>query len=277
MSANIVTPASYGLRSWRCYPDLMALPHRHNDVELNFLLEGEVAYMYRDREVRFMPGQLVIFWAAIPHQLIERPLHCDFCIVTLPLELFLTWKLPPRFVHTVLSGDVVIDRDPASASIDRLMFLRWHTDLSACSDSTVVLKELEARLWRLAWQQSISPETQRHEPSTVAERMAQYIILNYQTLLSVKEVADAVGLHPNYAMNCFKRTFNMIIWEYTLQYRVAQAQRLLATSDASVLDVAFQCGFRSVSSFYAAFHRFTGKTPTDVRRGERKSLKRITK
>ncbi|MBO9392294.1 AraC family transcriptional regulator, partial [Caldilinea sp.] len=67
--------------------------------------------------------------------------------------------------------------------------------------------------------------------------------------------------------------FNMTIWEYTLQYRVAQAQRLLATSDTSVLDVALQSGFRSLSSFYAAFQRFTGKTPTDVRRGEKKSLK----
>uniref|UniRef100_A0A7C1FU23 Helix-turn-helix domain-containing protein n=1 Tax=Caldilinea aerophila TaxID=133453 RepID=A0A7C1FU23_9CHLR len=273
MGKNIATPISYGLRSWRCHPDLMTLAHRHNDIELNFLLAGEVVYIYRDQKVRLSPGRLAIFWAAIPHQLIERPPLCDFCIFTLPLELFLSWKLPPRFVHTVLNGDVIVDCDPTSASIDSLMFSRWHIDLSANPDSIVVLKELEARLWRLAWQHSVSPDGQHQEPSTVAERMAQYIISNYQTLLSVKEVADAVGLHPNYAMNCFKRTFNMTIWEYTLQYRVAQAQRLLATSDTSVLDVALQSGFRSLSSFYAAFQRFTGKTPTDVRRVEKKSLK----
>lgn len=259
---------TYGLASWRCVPELMALPHRHTEIELNLLLAGEIVYAHRDRLVRLSPGRLAIFWAAIPHQLVERPVVCDFCIFTIPLELFLGWRLPGSLVQELLAGAMVIDPDASNAALDALLLPRWHHDLcTAPDDPVVVLKEMEARLWRLALQHArLGQRAGRSEPHSAAEKMAQYIVAHYQAPLTVEAVALAVGLHPNYASTAFKRTFGMTIWEYTLQYRVTQAQRLLVTTDASVLDVALQSGFGSLSSFYAAFQRFTGRTPKTMRR-----------
>jgi len=252
----------------------MELPHRHTEIELNLLLEGEIVYAHRDRLVRLAPGQLAIFWAAIPHQLVERPNVCDFCIFTVPLEMFLAWKLPAPLVQDLLAGEMVIDAEPANAPLDRLMLPRWHDELSTRAEPLVVLKEMEARLWRLAWQHKPGgASAPRAESHSAAERMAHFIVAHYQTPLTVNAVAEAVGLHPNYAATAFKRTFGLTIWEYTLQYRVTQAQRLLVTTDASVLDVALQSGFGSLSSFYAAFQRFTGATPKDVRRTVKGALR----
>lgn len=257
---------SYGLSSWRCLPELMELPHRHTEIEINLLLEGEVVYAHRDRLVRLSPGRLAIFWAAIPHQLVERPLACDFCIFTVPLETFLAWKLPAQLVQDLLAGEMVIDSEATNAPIDTLMLPRWHQELSAHGDPIVVLKEMEARLWRLARQHPRGVAASMHVGSqNVAERIARYIVLHYQSPLTVGAVAGAVGVHPNYASTVFKRTFGLTIWDYTLQYRVTQAQRLLMTTEASVLDVALQCGFSSLSSFYTAFHRCTGRTPKAMR------------
>ena len=47
-----IASGPYGLRSWRCQPTVMPLPHRHSDVELNLLLDGAVTYVHRDRFVR---------------------------------------------------------------------------------------------------------------------------------------------------------------------------------------------------------------------------------
>jgi AraC-like DNA-binding protein len=58
----------------------------------------------------------------------------------------------------------------------------------------------------------------------------------------------------------------MTIGEYIQQYRVAQAQRLLATSEESVLTIALQTGFGSTSSFYATFKKIVGCAPLDYRR-----------
>jgi len=260
------TSDAYGLSGWRCLPELMALPHSHTEIEINLLLEGEIVYAHRDRMVRLEPGRFAIFWAAIPHQLVERPAACDFCIFTIPLETFLGWKLPPPFVQDLLAGEMIVEADASNAALDALMLPRWFAELRAAADPTVVLKEMEARLWRLAQGHTAAAAvSQRSEPHSAIEKMAHYIVAHYQTPLTVEEVAGAVGLHPNYATTSFKRTFGMTLWEYTLQYRVTQAQRLLVTTDASVLDVAMQSGFGSLSSFYTAFRRFTGRTPKDVR------------
>ncbi len=256
---------SYGLSSWRCQPALMPLPHRHSEIELNLLLAGEVTYVHRDRSIQLAPGRLAIFWGAIPHQLIERPLVCDFCIFTVPLELFLAWKLPGGFVQALLAGEMFVESDEVNMALDGLLLPRWHDDLAA-GQELVVLKEIEARLWRLALQtRGTTASRSPGEPAGKAGRMAQYIVANYSAPLAVEAIAAAVGLHPNYAMTCFKQAFDMTILEYVLQYRVTQAQRLLVTTDASVLDIALQSGFGSSSSFYAAFQRYTGRTPRSFR------------
>lgn len=155
----------------------MTLPHRHTEIELNLLLEGEIVYAHCDRLVRLSPGRLAIFWAAIPHQLVERPLACDFCIFTIPLETFLAWKLPASLVQDLLAGDMVIDADGANAPLDQLMLPRWHEELSTRADPVVVLKEMEARLWRLAWRHKSDAATTMHaEPYSAAEKMAYYIV-----------------------------------------------------------------------------------------------------
>ena len=257
---------SYGLQSWRWQPALMPLPHRHSDIELNLLLEGTVTYVHRDRFVRLLPHQLAIFWAAIPHQLIERAADCDFCIFTLPLEVLLGWRLPPPFVQSLLMGDLLVSSDPVDAQVDSLQVPRWHEELSA-GLTAVVLMEMEARLVRWGMSKDAIPKTMRAgESDSKASLMARYIVENYAEPLTVDAIARTVGLHPNYAMTCFKRTFGMTILEYTLQYRVAQAQRLLVTTDASVLAVAMQSGFGSLSAFYAAFGRHTGQAPRALRR-----------
>ncbi len=259
------TAESFGLQSWRWQPALMPLPHRHSDVELNLLLEGTVTYVHRDRFVTLAPHQLAIFWAAIPHQLIERDADCDFCILTLPLDMLLAWRLPPPFVQSLLMGELFVNGDPISALVDSLQVPRWHEELAA-GFPAVVLMEMEARLlrWAMTWHTAPKGVT-AIEADSKASLMARYIVENYAEPLTVDAVARTAGLHPNYAMTCFKQTFGMTILEYTLQYRVAQAQRLLVTTDASVLEIAMQSGFGSLSAFYAAFGRYAGQAPRALR------------
>jgi transcriptional regulator GlxA family with amidase domain len=48
------------------------------------------------------------------------------------------------------------------------------------------------------------------------------------------------------------------------------ATRLLCTTDAKTLDIAFGCGFSSVSSFYEMFSRTCGQSPGKYRRMARR-------
>lgn len=49
-------------------------------------------------------------------------------------------------------------------------------------------------------------------------------------------------------------------------YRIAQAQRMLATTDEKVIDIAFAAGFRTSSRFDDAFRRACGCSPNRYRK-----------
>jgi AraC-like DNA-binding protein len=105
--------------------------------------------------------------------------------------------------------------------------------------------------------------------ATKAELMASYVARHYQEAVSAEQVARDVHLHPNYAMTLFKRTFHTTLIDFLTHYRIAQAQRLLATTEAKVIDVAMQSGFRTSSRFYEAFQRACGCSPSQYRRNHR--------
>ncbi len=95
--------------------------------------------------------------------------------------------------------------------------------------------------------------------------MACIIAQRYREPLSVEKIGQMVGLHPNYAMGLFKKTFGTTLIDHITGHRIAHAKRLLVTSDAKILDIARDSGFNSVSRFNAAFRTAEGCTPREFR------------
>ena len=121
---------------------------------------------------------------------------------------------------------------------------------------------------------------ERGKPTTVTdtglnkvEQMACFVAQRYTERLAVQEIADMVKLHPNYAMNLFQKTFGTTLINYLTQHRVSHAGRLLATTDQTVTDIAFNSGFNSISRFNEAFRRACGCAPRKYRQTHLLELK----
>jgi len=82
------------------------------------------------------------------------------------------------------------------------------------------------------------------------EQMAAFIAMRYTEQLTVADVGRHVNLHPSHAMTLFKRAFGTTLLNYITQHRISHAQRLLATTNKVVLEVALEAGFGSSSRFY---------------------------
>lgn len=260
-----MSDASFGLAAWCGQPLSMSAAHRHNDIELNYLARGACSYRFGDQQLALTAGDLCLFWAARPHQLLagdEAPLlHW----VTLPLALFLSWRLPERLSEPILKGMALTCRHPWEADAAVHQIERWHSDLVAggTERQLIVGLELEALLRRFVLQIGAGgprPHLAEHRGGA-AELMARYIVEHYQQPLSVAQIAAHVGLHPHYAMQRFRQTYGVSLMAYLTQYRVAHAQQQLATSDAGVLEIGLVAGFGSASRFYSAFRAACGVSP----------------
>lgn len=84
-----------------------------------------------------------------------------------------------------------------------------------------------------------------------------------------KRVNDIVGM-TNYSHSqvstIFKNYLGVSLVDYLIKIRMSYAEELLAKTNASVLMIAEECGYASLSSFIKLFHAFTGYTPLQYRK-----------
>ena len=257
----------FGLRTWQGPVMAMPEPHQHSEIELNFVLRGEMRYLFGGRELRVQNGSWLAFWAAWPHHLTGFEPGTTCVWLTLPLATFLRFALPEAIGKAILHNRPILEQD----AFDARMFERWSdAGPNVTGEPQRILElELEARFRRLALDLRTSPKRKPRvntAAASKAEQLAEFISAHHLEPLGLSEITSAVGLNANYAAGLFKAQFGMTILEYLTQHRLAHAQRLLATGNQGVLELAFASGFGSSSRFYVAFERAAGCSPLEYRR-----------
>ncbi len=267
-----------GLASFRGVPELMPVPHRHNEIEFNFLDSGSMTYLFGGTAITVSPGYLAVFWAGTPHQVIRVAPGTRHQWLTLPLGAALQWKLPGPLLRRLLFSKILMETDPGMAAVDRVFLRRWNADLKARPGGrrALLLLELEARLRRLGLglkEGAVRPKEVDAGAIPLSEgglekagQMALAVSERYSDAVKVEDIARAVGLRPNRAMRLFRRAFGTTLMDYVTQLRLMHAQRMLTLSDAKMVDVALESGFGSLSSFYEAFSQACRQSPGDYRR-----------
>ncbi|WP_436488941.1 helix-turn-helix domain-containing protein [Chitinophaga sp. ARDCPP14] len=260
----------YGLTCELWTPALMRKPDRHNEVEINYLISGGITYLFQGAKITIPEKSLCVFWGLIPHQIVDATCSAPYYVCTIPLTLFLEWKLPALFIDSILKGDVIIE-DPGEHSLfDTFLFKNWLKDLSENNDREATLYEMRARLIRLATR--VLPLKQHERLQVQAgeigkvEQMALYIAQNYMNPLKIADIGRAIGLHQDYANVIFKKAFDTTINDYVIQERILHAQRKLITTDKKITEIAFECGFNSINRFNAAFRKINKCTPREFKK-----------
>ncbi len=84
--------------------------------------------------------------------------------------------------------------------------------------------------------------------------------------VSAQDVCAAAGLSERTLRRQFPAATGLSWQQYRLTSRILRAMAILAESDRTVLDVATEVGFGSLSGFNRAFLRLCGETPSAYRR-----------
>ena len=84
--------------------------------------------------------------------------------------------------------------------------------------------------------------------------------------ISVRDIADAVGLKEVQCRRIFQTATRMSPMEYLNRLRLLYAMRLLICSDRNVGEIASAVGFHSASYFCRTFRKFYRKSPEEQRK-----------
>ncbi len=92
-----------------------------------------------------------------------------------------------------------------------------------------------------------------------------FIQKNYPREIELSELARLSNMSPNYFCRYFRRLTGQTPIDYLITYRLESSCYALRTTDLTVTDIAFSCGFNDVSHFVKMFRKMYGMTPKSYR------------
>lgn len=109
----------------------------------------------------------------------------------------------------------------------------------------------------------INPET---EPIT--GKAIKYIYKHYRGDISLKGVAEHVGVNSSYLSRKFKIECGQSYSEYLKQLRIEQAKILMENSNKKIKEIAAEVGFNNYNYFFKVFKDIQGMTPLEYQKGK---------
>jgi len=101
-------------------------------------------------------------------------------------------------------------------------------------------------------------------PKVIA-RLSDYVTEHLSERILVADLAKQAGLSPNHFALSFTERTGQSPHKFVLALRVQRASELLARSQSSLADIAYDCGFASQQHMSNALRRHLGTTPSRFR------------
>ncbi len=264
---------SYPFSIYSCViPDLFSevLPHWHEEMEIILIKEGK-GIVSVDFEKRVLTAPAIMF--ILPGQL-----HgiCQYEKERMEYENII---FHPRLLQS--HDNDIFDQQYLTPLLDGMIqmptfleevdtgFSLLYAPLKECeeTDSPLMVKSLLFLLCSRLLE--LYPErTERAARRDALERVKPVLVYvqdHYQEVITVADAAAQVDFSEAHFMRFFKKTLGMSFVTYLKNYRLAKAEEMLRTRDASVLDIAQDNGFPNVSYFIREFKARYGMTPLKYR------------
>lgn len=95
-----------------------------------------------------------------------------------------------------------------------------------------------------------------------------YINEHYAAALSLDEISNHLGFNPSYFCRIFKEATGATFTEYLNFVRICKAERMLAKTQDSILEIADAVGICSVSYFNRIFKKYHNCSPSFYRQAQ---------
>jgi AraC-like DNA-binding protein len=254
------------------YPHL----HRHAEVQITWVIKGEGTLLAGSNMHPFVGGEVFVLGANQPHLFKNSPEYFNeqalLQIHALTIFFDPNGKLSPLFdlpemkaLRLFADGwqsGFIVPAERTAVLTDQMLAIQHASGASQLSMFISMLKDLSS----VPEPKMLSPMINNY-PLTDPEglRIASvynYIMHNFSREITLNEVAALVHLTPNAFCRYFKKHTRTTFVAFVNKVRVNEACKLLVNGgNNNIADVAYNCGFSSITNFNYVFRNTIGKAP----------------
>lgn len=252
--------------------------HRHDFLELSFLIEGEGWQLINGISYPMVPGTFTFILPFQIHEIVPGP------------------SGPLRLYNCMFDPDFLFQTSGVRADLKNLLFPKDHLPPSILIEDNKICRLMEEMLRDMGgefrgddlWRDDLlriklsevlirfdrlrrRGVSEQNEAKGTAQAKSvwsavRYIQAHYQEPLTLSGVADAFDLNSSYLSAEFKRQTGLNFIRLLHEVRIRHSCSLLACTDMSVYEIAIEVGFGSYPSFLRIFRELKEITPSEYRR-----------
>lgn len=247
---------------WHPFVELLVSLYDNNEVTINFT------------EHVLKTNDLVIIYPGDLHSL-NPVTENAFILVQFPLDLLMIME-EFNSTFSVFYQFHCIKYDPSNIHTDRMTYLLKKMPELYYSD--ILFNEV--RIYSLlleffvkfgqycvnAKKEEISGDANtEYKYTKLMTEACLYISHNCTKSLTLDDVCHYIGVSKSHFSHLFKKYTNMTFIDFLTTERIKRTEFLISNPKSHLIDIAYDSGFSSVSSFNRAFKKIKGISPSEFR------------
>lgn len=259
------------------YYDQGSFPwHWHPEIELTWVMSGEIEYHINDRTYMLTSGQGLFGNSSTLHSgYMKDKQECTYLSITFHPRFLYGYEnsaLQTKYVNFITANDMwsslLLEKD-----------VIWHQEIISCmqkiydmSKEPPIDYELQVHLllmqiWQKLYHYFVSLPKKENKSAQYLQRLRKivsYIQDHYDQEISLEDVAGSVNICKSECCRFFKKHMNMTIFEYILLLRIQNSLPLLRNGE-NITKVAGMVGFSSPAYYSQIFKRYMKCTPREYK------------
>ena len=248
------------------------LTHSHQYNEIYFLQSGK-CNVYIDNETYCLEDGSVLFIPAFKEHTFIYPFSQDvkrtvLYISTEQLNWYFNKDFKDEINNLFINKHLQLSRKSfsnLSNIFEKIQFEKYSLDNMSELLTKAYFFELIIYLIRCQrYTQNINQKTNLSN-ITIGE-IVNFIENNYSRQLTLPEIAAQFGISESSLTKKIKIFTNMTFKEYLTKTRIEEAKSLLISSEKSITEIAYECGYNNSNFFGDVFKKAVGMSPSSYRK-----------
>ncbi|MDO5423687.1 MAG: AraC family transcriptional regulator [Eubacteriales bacterium] len=274
---NYEFPVNVSVERIQAYERGIFLWHWHPEIELTWIMSGEMEYHVNDDCYELAEGEGMFGNSNTMHSGFRKDgKECTYLSITFHPRFLYGYEsseLQTKYVNFITENEnwpaLKLERD-----------VGWHQEILAQMQEIFQLSREEPidyelqvhillmQIWQKLFRYFYALPEKHAQPRKNIQRLREmiaYLQENYRQNITLDDVAEAVNLCKSECCRFFKKYMNMTIFEYLMFLRIQNSLPLLKQGE-SITRIADMVGFASPAYYGQIFKRYMKCTPREYRR-----------
>lgn len=254
------------------HPQYIMAFHWHVEYEIIRVLKGSFIISLDEEEIHASSGDVIFVHGGTLHAC--TPKDCVYECIVFNMKMLLNKEdISRKYIESISNQALLINNylpkedtklhDTIWKLFDSFQMKNFGYEMIVKGSLYEIFGTmLERNLFCTASQVSSVNQKRLHQLKHALELIENH----YNTTITLDQLSKAAGMSAKYFCKFFQDMTHKSPMNYLNFYRIERACFQLLNSDASIIEIAMNCGFNDLSYFIKTFRKYKGITPAKYRK-----------